>query len=68
MADETPVGAVSKSDCRWGVHACTCLFWSGGLGAGICAPGAVVSGLEQTCSGVYINKTVHDLVHHADFV
>ena len=31
-------------------------------------PGAVVSGLEQTCSGVYINKTVHDLVHHADFV
>ena len=24
--------------------------------------GAVVSGLEQTCSGAYVNKTVHDFV------
>ena len=29
-------------------------------------PGAAVSGLEQTCSGVNVNKTTHDLVHHAD--
>ena len=58
-----------------------CLFWSGGLGAGICAcsrvgdlelvfvpPGAAVSGHEHTCSGVLVDKTVHDFVHHADFV
>ena len=31
-------------------------------------PGAAVSGLEQTCSRVYVNKTVHDFVHHADLV
>ena len=65
MADETPVGAVSKCDCRWGVHVCSGV---GILELVFVPPGAVVSGLEQTCSRVYINKTVHDLVHHADFV
>ena len=29
---------------------------------------AVVSGLEQTCSRVHNDKTVHDFVHHADLV
>ena len=43
-------------------------FWSGGLGVGICAPWSCVSGLEQTCSRAYVDKTVHDFVHHADLV
>ena len=29
---------------------------------------AAVSGIEQTCSRVHTDKTVHDFVHHADFV
>ena len=58
-----------------------CLFWSGGLGAGMCVcsgvgdlelvfvpPGAAVSGLEQTYSGVYVDEAVHYFVCHADFV
>ena len=43
----------------------------GGLGAGICAPplplpGAAGFGLEQTCSEVYVDKTVHGFLRHAD--
>ena len=29
---------------------------------------AVASSVEQTYSGVYANRTVHDFVHHADLV
>ena len=31
-------------------------------------PGAVVAGHQQTCSGVYIDKTIHEFVHIADLV
>ena len=31
-------------------------------------PGTAVSGFEQTCGRVYTDKTVHNFVHHADFV
>ena len=31
-------------------------------------PGPAVSGLKQTISGVYVDKTVHDFAHHADLV
>ena len=42
----------------------------GGLESpGICAPpGAAVSGLQQACSRVYVDKTVHDFLHLADLV
>ena len=36
----------------------TCLFWSGRLKLVFVPPGAVVSGLQQTCSRVYVNRTV----------
>ena len=32
------------------------------------ALGAVVLGFEQTCSGLYVDKSVPDFVHHADLV
>ena len=28
-------------------------------------PGSAASGLEQTCSGDYVDKSVHDFVHFA---
>ena len=31
-------------------------------------PEALVPGIEQTCSKVYVYKTVHDFVHPADLV
>lgn len=31
-------------------------------------PGGVVSGLKQTCSRVYVEKSIHDVVHYADLV
>ena len=30
--------------------------------------GAAGSGLQLTCSGFYVDETVHDFVHHADLV
>ena len=29
-------------------------------------PGTAVSGHQQTCRGVHVDKTVHDFVHHTD--
>ena len=47
-----------------------CVFFSGvgDLELVFVPPGVADSGLKQTCSGVYINKAVHDFVHHADLV
>ena len=53
-----------------GIYECRYVFvldwvtWTWNL----CPLGTAVSGLEQTFSGVYVDKTVHDFVHHADLV
>ena len=69
MADRAPVGTEFQSDCQlevqMQVHICSGV---GYLELKIVPPGAVASGLEQTCSRVYINKTIHDFVLHADLV
>ena len=49
-------------------NAGTCLFWNGDLESVFVPPGAAVSELEETWSGVYVDKTVQDCVHHADLV
>ena len=46
-----------------------CVFsWSVVLDLVFVPPGAAVSGLGQTCSMVYVSKTIHDVVHPADLV
>ena len=47
------------------VHVCSTV---GNLELVFLPPGAVVSGLKQICSGVYVDKTIHEFVHHAYFV
>ena len=49
-------------------NAGTCLFWNGDLESVFVPPGAAVSELEETWSGVYVDKTVQDCVHHSDLV
>ena len=50
------------------------LFWSGDVGRGtdlelvFVPPGAMVSGLEQTCRRVYVDETVHDFVHQLEHI
>ena len=56
------------------------LFWSGDGGGEVggwvgmdlelvfVPPGAMVSGLEQTCRRVYVDETVHDFVHQLEHI
>ena len=47
------------------MQVCVC-FVVGDLELVLVPPGAAVSGLQQTCSGVYVDRTVHNFVRHAD--
>ena len=64
-ADRAPVGTEFQSWIADGKYECVC-SGVGDLELVFVPPGVADSGLKQTCSGVYINKAVHDFVHYAD--
>ena len=58
---------VPELDCCWEVWRQVCVsFGVGDLELVFVPLGAVASGLELTCSKVYNDKSIHDIVHHAD--
>ena len=65
------MGAELQSQIADGKYKCrylSCLGGGGDLELVFVPPGAVVSGLQQTCSRVYVDKINHDFVHQADLV